>query len=60
MSNHIEEISRPLRGDLESACEICGRNIDPLINDNGKCGLKKKQYMQVKTPADCPDFIFME
>ena len=59
MSNHIEEISRPLRGDLVSACEICGRNIEPQINGHGRCGLKKEQYMQVKMPADCPGFKFM-
>ena len=57
----VEEMSRPLRPDLQSACEICGRNIDPLINGHGRCGLKKDQYMRKGLmPNDCPDFTFME
>ena len=56
----IEKMSTPLREDLQSVCEICEHNLDPLMNNHGRCGVNNERYMQAKTSEDCGDFAFMK
>ncbi len=56
----IEEMSKPPREDFQSVCEICDHNLDLLMNNHGRCGMKNERYMQITAIADCPDFTFMK